>query len=71
MKDITFDQLVAAQDPLIKKKALKEGLARCTEKQKQVFSKMYVSVDAMDDSNLDWAITQVQRTIKNNENEDQ
>jgi hypothetical protein len=52
---------------------LKEGLALCSEGQQLIFKRMYSHknlelpindvVDAMPDDKLDWAMTQVARTI--------
>jgi hypothetical protein len=53
---------------------IKSGLARCTSAQRLTFMRMYshqdlsreisVVVDAMPDEKLDWALSQVQRTIQ-------
>jgi hypothetical protein len=52
---------------------LKEGLAKCSEKQQDLFKRMYSHqhldwsieqcVDAMPDDKLDWAMQQVERTL--------
>lgn len=56
---------------------LKEGLTKCTEEQRFIFKKMYSFdnvnadvndvVDNMLPDKLDWAITQVEHTIKKND----
>lgn len=53
---------------------LKQGLAKCTEKQVLRFKRMYSHgdlkkqindvVDSMPDEKLDWAMQQVQRTLE-------
>lgn len=60
------------------KKILKELLAKCTEQQQIMFKRMYChnnltlsineAVDQMDESKIDWAITQCERTIDKNKN---
>jgi hypothetical protein len=59
------------------RKTLKEGLSKCTDEQKLVFARMYypnnidldyeVVVDNMPADKLDWAMSQVQRTLDKNE----
>lgn len=56
------------------RKTLKELLYKCTDAQQLMFKRMYSHknldatidecVDLMDDSKIDWAITQCERTIK-------
>lgn len=58
------------------KKYLKELLAQCTEGQQLMFKRMYChknldatideAVDQMDESKIDWATTQCERTVANN-----
>ena len=53
---------------------LKEGLAQCDDRQREVFKKMYspherdldidTVVDNMEVGELDWALTQVQNTLE-------
>jgi hypothetical protein len=61
------------------KQILKDLLSKCTEPQQMLFKKMYChknlelsideAVDQMDTDKMDWAISQVERTIqKNNSN---
>ena len=55
---------------------LKELLAQCTEAQQLMFKRMYAHnnldkpidecVDLMDDSKIDWAISQCERTVEKN-----
>lgn len=67
------------------RKEIKEGLVKCSKKQRIVFRKLYSHgnlglpideiVDNIDDLHLDWAMKQVENTIreniakKNNKNE--
>jgi predicted nucleotidyltransferase len=54
----------------------KEGLAKCTEGEQHLFKRMYAHanlelpidevVDQMEDDKLDWAMGQVERTLKKN-----
>ena len=56
---------------------IKAGLAKCTEGQRETFMRIYAGgrkdvrveavVEAMPASKLDWALTQVQRTLENND----
>lgn len=59
----------------VAKKMLKELLSECTEGQQQLFKKMYCqnlqmsineAVDQMSDDKIDWAMTQVERTVEKN-----
>jgi len=60
----------------IAKDLLKELLAKCTEGQQLLFKKMYSHgnldlpindvVDQMDDDKIDWAMSQVERTVEKN-----
>jgi len=63
------------------RKALKEGLAQCTEVQRDLFKRMYTGglamnqgidinmvVDEMESGKLDVAMQQVQNSIENKEN---
>ncbi len=53
---------------------LKDGLAQCTEAQQHLFKQMYShkkldrpiadAVDCMDVAKLDWALTQVEKTLE-------
>lgn len=55
---------------------LKEGLAKCTEDQRLLFKKMYAHgnlempidkvVDNLPDEKIDWAMQQVEQTLKSN-----
>ncbi len=55
------------------KEQLKESLSQCTEAQQLMFKRMYSHqnielpindvVDAMDEGKIDWALTQVERTL--------
>lgn len=61
------------------KEKLKELLSECTEGQRLMFKRMYChknldlpineAVDQMDDDKIDWAMTQVERTIEKNYNQ--
>ena len=46
---------------------LRALLSRCTEGEVGLFNKMYGSVDTIDPSKIDWAITQCENTIKKKE----
>ena len=58
------------------KEMLKELLKECTDGQKLMFKRMYShknlelqineAVDQMADDKIDWAMTQVERTVENN-----
>lgn len=58
------------------RRILKELLPKCNEKQQLMFKRMYShnnlnatideAVDNMDDSKIEWAIEQVERTIEKN-----
>ena len=58
------------------KEMLKELLTECTDGQKLMFKRMYShknlelqineAVDQMADDKIDWAMTQVERTVENN-----
>lgn len=37
-----------------------------TDKQKEVFNRMYKSVDEITDDKIEWAITQCERTLESN-----
>lgn len=60
------------------KELLKDLLRSCTEPQQLIFKRMYshknldadidTVVDNMDDSKLDWALSQVERTVISNSN---
>jgi hypothetical protein len=54
---------------------LKDNLSKCTEPQQHLFKRMYSTdttlpidtiVDNMPDDKLDWALTQVEKTIEKN-----
>jgi hypothetical protein len=47
-----------------KRYKLKELLAQCTNKQVNLFNRMYGSVDAIPKDKLDWAIIQCLNTLK-------
>lgn len=59
------------------KTILKDLLSQCTEGQQMMFKRMYChknldfsineAVDQMDDDKIDWAVSQVERTIYINE----
>jgi hypothetical protein len=59
---------------------IKAGLAQCSKGQQDFFKRIYANgnyelnintvVDRMSDKELDWALTQIQNTIKKNERED-
>lgn len=64
------------------KQIIKELLSQCTEEQQMFFKRMYGPknlnssinevVDNMDDSKIDWAISQCERTVeKNTRNKDE
>lgn len=58
------------------KELLKDLLDECTEAQQLIFKRMYCdknleysindAVDQMDDDKIDWALTQVERTVEKN-----
>ncbi len=60
------------------KRMLKELLSQCTEPQQLLFKRMYShkdltvdineAVDNMDETKIDWAMTQVERTLEKNNN---
>lgn len=60
----------------IAKKILKDLLSQCTDGQQLMFKRMYChknldlpineAVDQMSDDKIDWAITQVERTVEKN-----
>lgn len=60
----------------IVKKILKELLIECTDEQQLIFKRMYShknlelsineAVDQMADNEIDWAMTQVERTVEKN-----
>ena len=45
---------------------LRKLLSQCTDKQVDIFNRMYKSVDVIPFSKIDWAIQQCERTIVNN-----
>lgn len=45
---------------------LRDLLSQCTEEQIEVFNRMYVSIDRIEDDQIDWAIQQCERTIEGN-----
>lgn len=47
--------------------ALKSLYDQCTYSQQQMFNRMYGSVEEIEDSKIDWAIQQCERTILSNE----
>lgn len=59
------------------KEILKELLNKCTEPQQRLFKQMYCFdnmelpinevIEQMDGDNMDWAITQCERTVKKNQ----
>jgi len=61
---------------LLSKNILKDLLSQCTEPQQMMFKRMYSHtdldkdikkcVDDMDESKIDWAITQLERTVEKN-----
>tara|TARA_R110000850_G_scaffold213229_1_gene339222 strand:- start:298 stop:510 length:213 start_codon:yes stop_codon:yes gene_type:complete len=61
----------------VAKEMLKELLSECTEGQQLIFKRMYChknlelpineAVDQMADDKIDWAMTQVERTIENSQ----
>lgn len=60
---------------------LKDLLSQCTEPQQMLFKRMYChknlelpineAVDQMDESKVDWAITQCERTVGKNNKQNQ
>jgi len=58
------------------KEILKNLLVQCTEQQQLMFKRMYChenlnatideAIEQMDENKIDWAITQVERTIEKN-----
>lgn len=63
----------------VAKEMLKELLSECTERQQLMFKKMYCHrnlelsindvVDQIADDKIDWAFTQVERTVEKNQNQ--
>lgn len=63
----------------VAKEMLKELLAECTDGQQLMFKRMYChknlelpineAVDQMADDKIDWAMTQVERTVEKNRKE--
>jgi len=63
----------------VAKEMLKESLAECTGAQQLMFKRMYChknlelpineAVDQMADDKIDWAMTQVERTVEKNRKE--
>lgn len=57
---------------------LKENLAKCTDKQQTFFKRMYGNmdlsiaevIDRMPEDKLDWAIEQVDHTLRKNQNKE-
>ena len=49
-----------------KRTAIRRLLSRCTEDQVDMFNRMYKSVDHIKPNQLDWAISQVERTLRKN-----
>jgi hypothetical protein len=49
-----------------RREVLRELYNCCTEAQQKFFCRMYKSVDEIDDSKIDWAIKQCERTIASN-----
>jgi hypothetical protein len=43
---------------------IRNGLSQCTPEQRALFNKMYKSVEEVPDDLLEWALSQVERTIK-------
>jgi len=62
------------------RKTLKEGLDKCTETQQLLFKRMYSPgnldasikdvIDLIPEEKLDWAMQQVEQTIRKNETEE-
>lgn len=46
---------------------LKELLAECSQKQQNLFKKMYNSVDTIPKEKIEWAIVQCENTIRENQ----
>lgn len=42
-------------------------LSMVTERQLEIFNKMYISVDKIESAKMNWAILQCERTLKENE----
>ena len=53
-----------------KKSVIRELLAECTDKQVDLFNKMYASVDEIAPDKLDWAVYQCERTVQANKKMD-
>ena len=45
---------------------MKDMLLCCTEKQQDIFKKMYKSIDKIKSEQMDWAFKQIETTLKNN-----
>ncbi|WP_020469661.1 hypothetical protein [Zavarzinella formosa] len=50
-----------------KRQMLRDFLAQCTEPQVSLFNQMYVSVEVIPESKMDWAIQQCERTVIKNQ----
>jgi len=50
-----------------RREVLRGLLNQCTDKQKEMFNRMYVSVDKISDKKINRAVQQVEATIKKNE----
>jgi len=46
-----------------KRGILREKLKECTPTQIDLFNKMYVSIDKIEEKNMDWAYQQIMNTI--------
>lgn len=49
-----------------RKQILVELYNKCTKEQQELFNRMYVSVDDIPESKINWAIQQCERTILKN-----
>lgn len=45
---------------------IKDGLSKCTIDQRKLFNRMYVSIEEIPADKLEWALTQVEKTIEKN-----
>jgi len=43
---------------------LRDLLSQCTEGQRNMFNRMYGSIDTIKEDKIDWAIQQCERTLK-------
>lgn len=50
----------------LKYKEMKKLYKKCNKSQQTLFNRMYISIDEIPESKIDWAIVQLERTIDEN-----